>query len=57
MDTNKRIARTVGVLYIIGTVSGILSVVFSRNVQKLIYAKNLLLAKNLDWTGIAPQVG
>ena len=29
MDTNRRIARTVGVLYIIGTVSGILSVVFS----------------------------
>ena len=29
MDTNRRIARIVGVLYIIGTVSGILSVVFS----------------------------
>jgi hypothetical protein len=29
MDTNKRIARTVGVLYIIGTVSGFLSVIFS----------------------------
>jgi hypothetical protein len=29
MDTNKLIARMVGVLYIIGTVSGILSVVFS----------------------------
>jgi hypothetical protein len=31
MDTNKRIARMVGVLYIIGTVSGILSVVFSAS--------------------------
>jgi hypothetical protein len=31
MDTNKRIARTVGVLYIIGTVSGILSVAFSAS--------------------------
>jgi cytosine/uracil/thiamine/allantoin permease len=31
MDTNKRIARMVGVLYIIGTVSDILSVVFSAS--------------------------
>ena len=34
MDTNKNIARTIGILYIIGTISGIVSLVLTEPIRK-----------------------